>query len=400
MPKPLPCALAGALALAAAAAPARADDIEQFAAALKDYTGDYNRALVLTKLNTFKVGARCAKRLADKKEGALHAASFATRDLVEYAKAVTGEDWDAIEDSAKGEDKQAVLAPKIDAFKGRLALNVTVDGDDCDAKGNSLWLRYWTTLATSLKNNPPKASKVTINLVVTSKAREVTAEVSKDGGTFTFTAPKDIEAKNWSDRLDRPFRQLAAELPDDFAFAVKEATGRHSPAWVLTKLHTFKVGKKCRARLGDKQEGAIHAATFATREVMAYAQAVSGDDWAEIEGQSANDRETNRKLVAKMMDDFKGKLSITVNVEGEDCDAKGNSMWLRVWTTAATALRNHPPRAKKVAITIKVTAAAKDLAVATGADGATITITAPRDKEPTGWSDKIDAAFKKVARKK
>lgn len=398
--KLLPCLLGGALALTTAASPARANPLEDYADALKDHTGDYTPGIVLTRLVNFKLGPKCMKRLADKKEGAVNAASYVTRDLVAYAKELTGEDWGEIEESGNREEKKAVVAQKVDAFKSKLQINVSVEGDDCDAKQNSLWIRYWTAIATALKTNPPKAPKVTVNLNVTSKARGVTYEVSKDNATFTFTGAKDIEGSGWSDQIERPFEQLAAELPDDFAFMVKEATGRHASAWVLTKFHTFKVGKACRARLGDKKEGAIHAATFATRDIIEYAKAITGDDWAEIEGQSANDRETNRKLVAKMMDDFKGKLSITVTVDGDDCDAKGNSMFLRVWNTAITALREHPPRAKKVALTINISAKAKDIAATATGDGATISITAPRDKEPSGWSDKIEKAFEKVARKK
>ena len=169
---------------------------------------------------------------------------------------------------------------------------------------------------------------------------------------------------------------------------------------MLTKLHTFKVGKKCLARLGDKNEGALHAASFATRDILEYVKAIGGDDWDRIETQSANDPAFNRDLVAKSMDAFKGKLSFTISVEGDDCDAKQSSLWLRYWTTAVTALRNYPPRAGKVAITINVTSKVKDVSNVAAADGATFTITAPRDIEAAAWSDKIELPFRKAARKK
>lgn len=399
MLKPASCFLAAALALAAAAS-AHADPIEDFAFGLKEYTGAYAPSWVLTKLTTFKLGAKCAAKLDDKNGGALHAASFATRDIIEYAKAVTGDDWSAIESQSNSdrEKNKELVEPKMDAFKAKLAFHISVEGDDCDAKQSSLWLRYWTTLATSLRNYPPKAGKVTINLNVTAKAKEVTAEVSKDGGTFTFTAPRDLESTEWSDRLDRPFRKLASGLTDDFAFGLKEYTGRFTSAWVLTRMHTFKVGKKCLARLGDKNEGALHAASFATRDILEYVKAIGGDDWERIETQSANDPEFNRDLVAKSMDAFKGKLAFTITVDGDDCDAKQSSLWLRYWTTAATALRDYPPRGKKVAVNINVSS--KTRAVTATGDGSTFTISAPRDIEATAWSDKIETAFKKNARKK
>ena len=75
------------------------------------------------------------------------------------------------------------------------------------------------------------------------------------------------------------------------------------------------------------------------------------------------------------------------------------SLWLRFWTTIATALRDYPPKANKVAIKLVVTAKAKDVTVKAGKNGATFTITAPRDKEVAAWSDKIEAPFKANARK-
>jgi len=385
----------GALALASASAHA-----DPFSDGLKEYTGEYSRAWVLGKLTTFKVGKNCAARLADKTEGALHAASFYTRDILEYAKALTGEDWSALEsqNNSDRETNKALVEPKLDAFKSRFGVTVSVEGDDCDAKQSSLWLRYWTTLGTSLKNFPPKAAKVFVTLNVTSKARDVTVE-SKDGSTFTITAPKDIEAADWSNKIDKPFRKLAAGLPDDFAFESKESSGRYSSAWVLSKLTTFKVGKKCLAKLPSKDQGAIHMASFYTRDILQYAMAAGADDWDKIEQQSANDPKTNRDLVDKMMNEFKSRFGVTVTVEGDDCDARSGALWLKYWGQIATSLKNYPPRANKVFITLNVISKAKDVSVTAGKDGATFAIVAPRDKEPPAWTDKYDVAFKQVARK-
>ncbi len=398
------CSLIAAAAVSGVLFPTAAladDPREDFAFALKDYTGEYNRSWVLTKLTTFKLGKKCFAKLADKNEGALHAASFYTRDIVEYAKGLTSDDWSSIEsqNNSDRETNKKLVEPMMDAFKARFGLTIAVEGDDCDAKQNSLWLRYFTTLGTAVRNYPPKAGKVFITLNVTAKAKGVTAEVSKDGSTFTFTAPRDIETPEWGDKLERPFRKIVAGLPDDFSFGLKEYTGHFNPAWVLTKFHTFKLGEKCLARLSDKNEGALHAASFATRDIIEYGKLVGADDWDRIESQSANDPATNQQLVAKMMDEFRSKLSITIAVEGDDCDAKQNSLWLRYWTTVATALKNYPPKANKVAITLNVTAKAKDVTVAAGKDGATFTITGPRDIEAPSWSDKIELPFRKVARK-
>ncbi len=375
---------------------ALAGEVDDFAAALKESTGEYTATYVLTKLHTFKVGKKCWAKLPDKEGGAIHAAGFATRDVAAYAKRVSGDDWSAIEtqNNSDREANKVLIEPMIEAFKSKFMFNISVDGDDCDGKSSAMWIRYWSTLATAVRNFPPPSGKAIINLNVSSKARDVLVDVSKDGTTFTITGAKDIEPKAWSDKLERPFKQLDAGIPDDFAYVTKEATGHYYTAWVLTKLHTFKVGKKCRAKLSDKEAGAVHAATFATRDVYEYAKASGAEDWDAIESQTANEPKFNRDLVEKDMEKFKSRFSITINVEGDDCDVQQNSLWLRYWTTIATALRNYPPKGKKVAIVLNVTSKAKDVT----ANG--LTFTAPRDKEAPAWSDKLEAPFRKAAGKK
>ncbi len=374
-----------AVALGTVARPAFAGEVDDFATALKEATGDPAAVAVLGKLMTFKLGKKCWAKLPSKDQGAVHAASFSTRDVAAFAKA-QGDDWSGLD--------QAQVDPKVEAFKAKFSLDTTVDGDDCDAKQSSLWLGYWSSLPAIVKNFPPPSGKAIIKLDVSSKTRDVTVDVDKDGTTFSIKAPKDIAAKDAQDKLERPFRKLNNHFTDDFAFSTKEATGEYFSGWILTKLHTFKIGAKCRAKLWDKNLGAVHAATFATRDIAEYAKATGAEDWDALEGATANDPQFNRDLVAKDMDKFKGRFSITINVEGDDCDAQQSSLWLRYWTTIATALKNYPPKAKKVAIVLNVTSKAKDV-TATG-----FTFTAPRDKEVVGWSDKLEAPFRKAAGKK
>ncbi len=381
------CAVAlSAVALGITVRPVAAGEVDDFATALKDSTADPAAVAALTKLMTFKLGKKCWAKLPGKDQGAVHAAGFATRDVAVVAKMWTGDEWSALE--------AAQLDPKVDAFKARFTLDTTVDGDDCDANQSSLWLGYWSTLPRILKTFPPPSGKALIKLDVSSKTRDVTVDVSKDGTTFTIKAPKDIAAKDAADKLERPFRKLNNGFTDDFAFSTKEATGDYYAGWILTKLHTFKIGAKCKAKLWDKNLGAVHAASFATRDIAEYAKATGAEDWDAIEGATANDPAFNRDLVAKDMDKFRSRFSITINVEGDDCDAQQNSLWLRYWTAIATALKNYPPKAKKVAIVLNVTSKAKDV-TASG-----FTFTAPRDKEAPAWSDKLEAPFRKAAGKK
>lgn len=365
--------------------PAFADaEMDAYVAGVEDATGAGTRPQAIAKLVTFKLGKKCWAKLPDKNQGAIHAGTFASMDLLAYGKLVTGEE---------------MTEASLDAFRQKFSITVNVEGDDCDAKQGALWLQYWTGAISAAKNFPPPSGRAFITINV-GKQKDLTNVVSKDGTTFTITAPKDIPAAQYSDKLEKPFRQLVANLPDDFAFAVKESTGDHHSAWVLTKFHTFKVGKKCRAKLASKDEGAVHAATFVTRDIAAWAKAAGAEDWDAVEGQSVNDPAYNRDLVEKDMDAFKKRLSITISVDGDHCDAKQGSLWLRYWTTIAGALEDYPPRAKSVKITLNVTAKAKQMSATAGKDGATFTFTGPRDIEKGMWSDTITNAFQKVAKKK
>jgi hypothetical protein len=192
-----------------------------------------------------------------------------------------------------------------------------------------------------------------------------------------------------------------ADPAEDFAFEVKESTGDYHRAWVISKLTTFKVGKKCWEQMADKDKfSAVHSASFYTADIAEYAKALTGDDWSRIETQNNNDRETNKKLVEPMMDAFKSRFSLTISVEGDDCKPEHGALWLKYWTTIGSILTDYPPAADKVKITLDVKAKAKDVKVTVDKKGGTFVITAPRDIEVAAWDDKIGKPFRKVARKK
>ena len=53
---------------------------------------------------------------------------------------------------------------------------------------------------------------IDITLQVTPAARDITVDVDDTGSRFVFTAPRDIEPKDWSDKLSKPFRKHAKKL--------------------------------------------------------------------------------------------------------------------------------------------------------------------------------------------
>jgi hypothetical protein len=185
---------------------------------------------------------------------------------------------------------------------------------------------------------------------------------------------------------------------DDFAFALHEYTGEYARTWLVTRVHTFQVGKKCLARFADKQQAVIASAAQVGTHIEDYAKARGADDWSTVESQHANTHEANRKLVYDMIEGWRGKLSITIKVEGDDCDAGDRALWLQYWTSIAKALEDYPPKAGKVAIVLDVTARAKTLTASIAKDG-TFVFTAPRDIEANNWLAPIESTFRRAARK-
>ena len=136
----------------------------------------------------------------------------------------------------------------------------------------------------------------------------------------------------------------------------------------------------------------------AADDLASYAKAVTDEDWKELARSSANTEEENRKAVEEKIAAMKPKLHLTVNVEGSNCDASGNGLWLKYLTTTADTLAKHPPKSGKAIVTINATAKAKDFTVKVGKDGSTFEVTGPLDKEVAGWSDKLEKHVVRVAK--
>jgi hypothetical protein len=185
-------------------------ELDDFSFALKEYTGYYSKAFVTNKLTTFKVAPACWKKMQDKDGGALHTASFYTSDILEYAKKMTGDDWSDIESQNKDKNVK-LIAPMMDDFRNRFMVTVNVDGDDCENDQNALWLRFWYAVGTAVKDYPPKSGRAFITLNVTPSVKDITVDVDDSGSTFVITAPRDIEPKDWGDKIEKPFRRRSSK---------------------------------------------------------------------------------------------------------------------------------------------------------------------------------------------
>ncbi len=200
---------AGRVAAEGGEAEPRWDD---YAFSVRERTGTFWGPWTITKFTTFKVGKACYAKMADPKSDAVNNASYYVRNVHELAKTWTGEDWEQVENqrSDRAKDRRLV-EPMLDQFASRFHLTIAVEGDDCGVDRDALWIRYWYQISEAFADYPPAAGKLFITLNVTT-ARDVTAEVDDTGSHFTITAPRDIEAPEWSEKLERPFRRYARKL--------------------------------------------------------------------------------------------------------------------------------------------------------------------------------------------
>lgn len=198
---------------------------------------------------------------------------------------------------------------------------------------------------------------------------------------------------------------FAATPPSDLAFEVQQSNGDKASGWVIEKLVTLKVGDKCWPKLLDKKRGMVGRIAGYARHIEKYARVISGDEleWSTIENRSRGAEEqtkANRAIVEKKIDDFKSKFHLTVFNEGDDCEASGSGLWFKYANEVLQSLKRFPPKSGKAFVTVNATSTAKTVTIEIAADGSTITVTGPRDVEPSGWGDgRIDNALKRVSSK-
>jgi hypothetical protein len=186
---------------------------DDFAFAVRERTGSYWGTWTITKLTTFKVGATCYSKMGEKDSYSLNTVGYYNRGVHELAKKWTGEDWDRVESQRSDRKKdRSLVEPMMDEFGSRYHLTIAVEGDDCETTSDALWIRYWYDVGEAIADYPSLSGKMFITLNVSASARDVTSTVSEDGTTFEFTLPRDIEAKGWQEKVEKPFRKNAAQI--------------------------------------------------------------------------------------------------------------------------------------------------------------------------------------------
>lgn len=195
----------------AASTVASASPSEDLSSATQDNTHDKVSGWVIERLVTVKVGTKCWAQVLDKKTRGIAQFTSYARRIEGYAKTVTGDDWIAIEatpntDKAKS---QAVVDKMVTAFAPKFHLTIVVDGDDCDASGNALWLSYVGTTLDALAKYPPSSGIANVTIHADASAKGVKTEISKDGTTFTVTGSKDVQASGWAPAVEKAIQRVS-----------------------------------------------------------------------------------------------------------------------------------------------------------------------------------------------
>lgn len=187
---------------------------------------------------------------------------------------------------------------------------------------------------------------------------------------------------------------------DDLVAAVQRANHDQHSGWIVERLMTLKLPAKCLAKLVDPKQRGLGLLASDARAIQRYAKQVTGDDWAAIEGQSANTPEANRATVDKLVEEFKPKFHVTLTLDGDDCGGTGSDLWHKYLGSALDAARKYPPRSGLAQLVIDVRGKTKAISVEVDKAGASFKITAPRDVEQSGWSGQIENAFARVSSNK
>jgi hypothetical protein len=97
----------------------------------------------------------------------------------------------------------------IDAFKPQFHITINLEGDDCDAGGSALWIKYTSDALISLVKYPPKSKKMIVTINAPASAKGVKAEVGKDGSSLVVTGSGSIEAVGWSDTISNALKRVS-----------------------------------------------------------------------------------------------------------------------------------------------------------------------------------------------
>ena len=201
------------LVIITSALPAAATPQQDLAYAVQEAGGGYKYLGWITeRLMTFQVGAACHAKLVDRTN--LGQVSALVSRVKLYAKQASGEDWDKVErQTSSPQDTNRKLVDKmITEFAPKFHLTIEIEGDDCSPKPSALWLVYANDAVSSLTKYPPKSGQMAITIKASAKAKQVTAEINKDGTALVVTGPRDVEPSTpWGDIIGKAIKRVSTK---------------------------------------------------------------------------------------------------------------------------------------------------------------------------------------------
>jgi hypothetical protein len=194
------------------APPVLASPHDDLAFAVQESNHDKTSGWIIERLVTLDIGDACWAKVLDHKNGALSKLASDARYIERFAKALTGDEWSALENQgANNRDANRALVDKmITEFVPKFHLTIRLDGKDCDAGSSALWLKYASITTIALSKYPPKAGRLHVTIDVTS-AKGLRAEMNKDGSELVITGSRDIESENWSDTIEKTLKRASTK---------------------------------------------------------------------------------------------------------------------------------------------------------------------------------------------
>lgn len=182
---------------------------------LNEYTiGSLYKPLILKNIISFEMSPAWWTRMNDKDQKGLHALSFATPDLNEFAKRMGWGDAAAFENAGNGtkEEWKPKIEQVLSQWRPKFSFAFKPDSAKCDSANFDLSLRYLTSLASFLATSDwkPASGVAYITLVPSATAKDISVSISKDGKSFTVIAPDEIEPSEWDTKMQRGLKRGGA----------------------------------------------------------------------------------------------------------------------------------------------------------------------------------------------
>jgi len=152
------------------------------------------------------------------------------------------------------------------------------------------------------------------------------------------------------------------------------------------------------AKMTASDKKGVEAVEYVSRGISEYANLHGMGNAADFEDSLSSDTADEKKSrIQKMIDDWKGKVSVTFKVEPQSCDSSSFDLAMRYLTTVGEVLETKDLLPASANVTFVASGTAKDISVTT-ADGRNFVATGPVNHEPLDWGTKITTGFERLSK--